>query len=162
VQKIIPCLWFDDQAEEATQFYASIFKDAKIGNVACYDEASSTASGKPVGSVMTVEFQLHGQDFLALNGGPMFKFTEAVSFIVNCDSQDEVDEFWEKLSADGQIQQCGWLKDKYGLSWQIVPVAMNAMLIDTDPEKAKRVMEAMLEMTKLDLNVLQAAYDADA
>jgi predicted 3-demethylubiquinone-9 3-methyltransferase (glyoxalase superfamily) len=140
MQKITPFLWFDNQAEEAANFYASIFKNSKVGHVARYDEAGARASGRPKGTAMTVAFQLEGQDFVALNGGPHFKFTEAVSFVVNCKTQKEVDHYWEKLSAGGdeKAQQCGWLKDKYGLSWQIVPVVLFEML----QEKTRRNRKA--------------------
>ena len=159
MQKITPFLWFDDKAEEAVNFYVSIFKNARIGNLTRYDEAGEKVSGRPKDSVMTVEFQLDGQEFVALNGGPHFKFTEAVSFVVNCETQAEVDEFWEKLSAGGEEVQCGWLKDKYGLSWQIVPTILTELLKDKDPAKAKRVMEAMLQMKKIDIPTLQRAFD---
>jgi predicted 3-demethylubiquinone-9 3-methyltransferase (glyoxalase superfamily) len=160
IQKITPFLWFDNQAEEAMNFYVSIFKNSKVGHVTRYDEASAKAAGRPVGSAMTVSFQLEGQEFVALNGGPLFKFTEAISFVVNCESQAEVDHFWEKLSAGGdeQAQQCGWLKDKYGVSWQIVPTVLGELLSDPDPVKAKRVTEAMLQMKKIDINVLKQVY----
>jgi predicted 3-demethylubiquinone-9 3-methyltransferase (glyoxalase superfamily) len=160
MQKITPFLWFDHQAEEAANFYASIFKNSKVGHVARYDEAGARASGRPRGSAMTVAFQLDGQDFVALNGGPHFKFTEAVSFVVNCQTQEEVDHYWEKLSAGGDetAQQCGWLKDKYGLSWQIVPVVFFEMLQDKDPKKSGRVMEALLNMKKPDIKALKQAY----
>jgi len=157
--KITPFLWYDDKAEEAANFYASIFKNSKVGGITHYEEEGSKASGIPAGTVMTVEFQLEGQDFVALNGGPHFTFTEAISFVVNCETQDEVDEFWEKLSAGGAESQCGWLKDKYGLSWQIVPTVLNEFFQDKDPEKSKRVMKAMLQMKKLDIKTLQQAYD---
>ena len=159
MQKITPFLWFDDKAEEAVNFYVSVFKNSRIGNLTRYDEAGEKAAGRPKGSVMTVEFQLDGQEFVALNGGPHFKFTEAISFVVNCETQEEVDEFWEKLSAGGEEVQCGWLKDKYGLSWQIVPRILTEMLKDKDPAKAKRVMEAMLQMKKIDIPNLQLAYE---
>lgn len=159
MQKITPFLWFDDQAEEAVNFYASIFNNSKTGNITRYDEASAKASGKPEGSVMTVEFQLEGQDFIALNGGPQFKFTEAVSFSVACKTQEEVDEFWEKLSAGGEQGPCGWLKDKYGLSWQIVPTVLIQMLNDPNTEKAQRVTKALLQMSKLDIKALTEAYE---
>lgn len=158
--KITTCLWFDGQAEEAARFYTSIFKNSKMGQVARYDEAGAKASGQPEGSTMTVSFTLDGHEFLGLNGGPMFKFTEAMSLIVNCESQKEVDHFWSRLTADGgQEVQCGWLKDKYGVSWQITPTALPEMLGDKDPAKAKRVMEAMLRMKKISLPELQKAYD---
>jgi predicted 3-demethylubiquinone-9 3-methyltransferase (glyoxalase superfamily) len=156
MQKITPFLWYDNNAEEAVNFYLTVFKNAKINKITRYEAEGSEVSGRPAGSVMTVEFEVNGQQFVALNGGPHFKFTEAVSFVVNCDSQDEVDFFWEKLSEGGQKSQCGWLKDKYGLSWQVVPTEMN-QLFSGDPEKVKRVMHAMLQMTKLDINVLKKA-----
>jgi predicted 3-demethylubiquinone-9 3-methyltransferase (glyoxalase superfamily) len=161
MQKITPFLWFDNQAEEAANFYASIFKNSKVGHVARYDEAGSKASGRPKGTAMTVAFQLEGQDFVALNGGPHFKFTEAVSFVVNCKTQKEVDHYWEKLSAGGddKAQQCGWLKDKYGLSWQIVPVVLFEMLQNKNPKKSEGAMKAMLQMKKLDIQTLKQAYD---
>ena len=159
-QKITPFLWFDNQAEEAVNFYTSIFENSKIGSAARYDEEGSKAAGRPKGSVMTVAFQLAGQDFVALNGGPVFKFTEAVSFVVNCESQKEVDHFWEKLSAGGEEVQCGWLKDKFGLSWQVVPTVLSEMLQDKDAQKAKRVMAAMLKMKKIDIAELWRAYEA--
>ena len=155
MQKISPFLWFDNQAEEAANFYVSVFENSKVKNVTRYGE---TGPG-PKGSVMTVEFQLDGQDFIALNGGPHFKFTEAISFSVDCETQEEVDHFWEKLSAGGEKSRCGWLKDKYGLSWQVNPRVLGEMLGDKDPEKAKRVMEAMLKMDKIDIAALKKAYD---
>ncbi|BAV34676.1 3-demethylubiquinone-9 3-methyltransferase [Sulfuricaulis limicola] len=160
MQKITPFLWFDHQAEEAAKFYASIFRNSKIGHIARYDEAGAQASGRPKGSAMTVAFQLEGQDFVALNGGPHFKFTEAVSFVVNCQTQEEVNHYWEKLSAGGdeKAQQCGWLKDKYGLSWQIVPVVLFEMLQDKNPMKSGNVMRALLQMKKPDIEALQQAY----
>ncbi len=154
-QKITPYLWFDDQAEEAARFYVSIFKDSKIVNIAYYAEGSP----RPKGSVLTVVFQLEGQQFVALNGGPQFPFTEAISLFVNCETQAEVDELWQKLLDGGQPQMCGWLKDRYGVSWQIVPGALGAMLADPDPARAQRVTEAMLKMVKLDLAALEEAYD---
>ena len=157
--KITPCLWFDDQAEEAANFYVAIFKNSKIGAVARYGDEGAAVSGRPKGSVMTVNFQLDGQDYVALNGGPIFKFSEAISFIVPCQSQQEVDDYWEKLTAGGSPSQCGWLKDKFGLSWQIVPTVMLDMLNDKDSAKAKRVMQAMLQMSKIDIAKLQRAYD---
>jgi predicted 3-demethylubiquinone-9 3-methyltransferase (glyoxalase superfamily) len=158
-QKITPCLWFDDKAEEAAKLYTSIFKNSKIGKITRYDEEASEVSGRPKDSVMTVEFQLEGQEFVALNGGPLFKFTEAVSFMVNCETQEEVDYFWLKLSAGGEESHCGWLKDKFGLSWQIVPIVLTEMLADKDTAKAQRVMHAMLQMDKIDIPTLQKAYD---
>jgi predicted 3-demethylubiquinone-9 3-methyltransferase (glyoxalase superfamily) len=159
MQKITPCLWFDDQAEEAANFYVSVFKNSKIGHVARYGEAGEQAAGRPEGTVMTVEFTLDGQDFVALNGGPHFKFTEAISLVVNCETQGEVDHFWVKLSEDGQESQCGWLKDKYGLSWQVVPTVLGEMMQDKDAEKANRAMKAMLQMKKLDIATLKQAYE---
>jgi len=155
MQKITPFLWFDDKAEEAMNFYVSIFKNSKRGRISRYGEAGPG----PKGTVMVATFQLEGQDFMALNGGPHFKFTEAISLVVNCESQDEVDAFWEKLSEGGSKGQCGWLKDKYGLSWQVVPTALGKLMSDPDPEKSKRVMTAMLKMTKMDIKGLQQAYD---
>lgn len=152
--KITPFLWFDTQAEEAAKFYVSIFRNSKIVNIARYGEAGPG----PAGSVMTVEFDLDGQPFIALNGGPQFKFNEAVSFSVDCKTQSEVDEFWEKLSAGGEEGPCGWLKDKYGLSWQVNPTILGEMLSDPDHEKAKRVMGAMLKMKKIDIAALKKAY----
>jgi predicted 3-demethylubiquinone-9 3-methyltransferase (glyoxalase superfamily) len=159
MQKIIPSLWFDDKAEEAAKFYVSIFKNSKVLDIARYGEAGAEASGRPAGSVMTVAFRLDNQDFIALNGGPQFKFTEAVSFLVNCETQDEVDRLWEQLSAGGEQGQCGWLKDKYGLSWQVVPAALSGMLKDRDPARAERVTKAMLRMKKLDIESLRQAYE---
>jgi predicted 3-demethylubiquinone-9 3-methyltransferase (glyoxalase superfamily) len=154
MQKITPFLWFDDQAEEAMNFYTSIFRNSKILSVARYGEAGPG----PAGSVMTASFEIESQEFTALNGGPQFKFTEAISFVVNCKTQKEVDELWEKLSAGGEEGPCGWLKDRFGVSWQIVPTALGEMLSDPNPGKAQRVMEAMLKMKKIELPVLQQAY----
>jgi predicted 3-demethylubiquinone-9 3-methyltransferase (glyoxalase superfamily) len=156
-QKITPCLWFDDQAEEATKFYTGIFKNSKIVAVTRYTEAGQEFHQKKPGSVMTVEFELDGQTFTALNGGPLFKFSEAVSFQVDCATQQEVDHFWDKLSAGGAPSQCGWLKDRYGVSWQVVPSVLPQLL--TDPAKAERVMTALMGMTKLDIAALQAAAE---
>jgi predicted 3-demethylubiquinone-9 3-methyltransferase (glyoxalase superfamily) len=162
MQKITPFLWFDNNAEEAVNFYVSIFKNSKVGKATRYNEASSKAAGRPEGSVMTMEFQLEGQDFVAINAGPHFKFTEAISFVVDCGSQEEVDYFWEKLTAaGGQESQCGWLKDKYGLSWQITPRVLIEMIGDKDPQKAQRVMEAMMQMKKIDIPTLKRAYDGE-
>jgi predicted 3-demethylubiquinone-9 3-methyltransferase (glyoxalase superfamily) len=158
MQKISPFLWFDNQAEEAMNFYVSIFKNSKVGNVTRYGDAGPG----PKGSVMTASFELEGQQFTALNGGPHFKFTEAISFVVDCETQEEVDEFWDRPSAGGQTQQCGWLKDKFGLSWQIVPSALIELMSDPDPEKARRVTEAMLQMTKIEIAKLQQAYERSA
>src|ERR1700674_1937485 len=146
MKKITPFFWYDDKAEEAANFYCSIFKNSRVGSVTRYEGEGAKASGRPAGTVMTVEFELEGQKFVALNGGPHFKFTEAVSFVVNCETQQEVDEFWEKLSEGGEESQCGWLKDKYGLSWQVVPTILSKLLQDKDPEKSQRVMKAMLQM----------------
>ena len=158
MQKITPFLWFDTQAEEAVNFYTSLFKNSKVGNASRYDEAGAAASGRPKGSVMTASFQLNGQDFTAINGGPHFKFTEAISFVVNCENQEEVDYYWEKLSAVPQSEMCGWLKDKYGLSWQIVPTVLSKLLTDKDAKKSQRVMQAMLQMKKIDIAGLEKAY----
>jgi predicted 3-demethylubiquinone-9 3-methyltransferase (glyoxalase superfamily) len=152
---ITPFLWFDTQAEEAANFYASVFENSRILNITRYGEAGPG----PEGSVMTVAFELDGQEFIALNGGPQFKFTEAVSFSVACKTQEEVDEFWEKLSEGGEQGPCGWLKDKYGLSWQVEPTILVEMLSDPDPKKSKRVMEAMLKMGKIDIAGLEKAYE---
>ena len=161
MQKITPCLWFDNQAEEAVKFYVSIFKNSKIGSVTRYGEAGAEVSGRPKGSVMTITFQLEGQEFMALNGGPVFKFNEAISFVVNCKTQEEVDRLWEKLSEGGdeRAQQCGWLKDKYGVSWQIVPTVLGEMLQAKDPKKSERVMKALLQMNKIDIEALRQAYE---
>ena len=162
MQRITPFLWFDDKAEEAANFYVSIFKNSRMGNISRYGEEAAKVSGRAKGTVMTVTFQLDGQEFMALNGGPHFKFSEAISFLVNCETQQEVDELWEKLSQGGKggrEDQCGWLQDKYGLSWQIIPTALGKMLGDKDPEKANRVMQAMLKMKKIDIKGLQRAYD---
>jgi len=153
--KITPFLWYDDNAEEAVNFYRSIFKDSKVGKVSRYGDAGPG----PKGQVMTIEFELMGQKFTALNAGPQFKFTEAISFVVNCETQKEVDEFWEKLSAGGEKVQCGWLKDKFGLSWQIVPTELGKLISDSDPKKSQRVMKAMLQMNKLDIARLKQAYE---
>ncbi|HJU78579.1 MAG TPA: VOC family protein [Nitrososphaeraceae archaeon] len=163
MQKINPCLWFDDNAEEAVNFYTSIFKNAKIGNVTRYGKEGYEIHKKKEGSVMTIDFEIEGQKFLALNGGPIFKFNEAISFQVYCDTQEEIDYYWDKLSEDGDknAQVCGWLKDKYGLSWQVVPVTMIKMLQDKDSKKTERVMKAMLQMSKLDIDVLTKAYQEE-
>lgn len=154
-QKITPFLWFDDKAEEAAKFYVSLFNDSKILSIARYDGSGPG----PKGSVMTVSFQLEGQEFTALNGGPQFKFTEAISFVVNCETQQEVDYFWEKLSAGGETSRCGWLQDKYGLSWQIVPTVLFELVDEKDPKKSNRVMQALLQMDKLDINTLKRAAE---
>jgi predicted 3-demethylubiquinone-9 3-methyltransferase (glyoxalase superfamily) len=161
MQNITPFLWFDCEAEEAAKFYTSIFRNSKVGRILRYDEesAKTSQSGRPVGSVLTIEFEIEGQKFTALNGGPQFKFNESISFVVNCETQDEVDYFWEKLTADGgQESACGWLKDKFGLSWQITPTVLIDMLNDKDPEKSERVMKAMLQMQKIDIRTLKDAY----
>jgi predicted 3-demethylubiquinone-9 3-methyltransferase (glyoxalase superfamily) len=159
VQRITPCLWFDDQALPAAEFYTSIFKNSKIGTISRYGEAGREVHGKPAGSVMTVAFVLDGQAFTALNGGPVFRFTEAISLQIDCESQKEVDYYWDKLSegGDDKAQQCGWLKDRYGLSWQVVPRALIELMSDPDPEKSGRVMEAMLRMKKIDIAGLERA-----
>ena len=156
MQKITPFLWFDGKAEEAMNFYVSIFKNSKILSVTRYGEAGPG----PEGTVMTAKFALNGQEFVALNGGPQFTFTEAISFVVNCETQQEVDELWEKLSEGGQKSRCGWLKDKYGLSWQVVPTALVEMLQDKDAKKSNRVMQAMLQMDKIEIETLRRAYQA--
>lgn len=155
MQKITPFLWFDNNAEEAVNLYTSVFKDAKAGSMVRYGDAGPG----PKGQVMTATFQLFGQEFVALNAGPVFKFTEAISFVVNCEDQEEVDYYWEKLSEGGAESQCGWLKDRFGLSWQIVPVIMPKLMQDKDPQKAQRVMAAMMKMKKIDIQQLQDAYD---
>jgi len=159
MQKITHCLWFDNQAEEAAKFYTSVCKNSKIEAITRYGKEASQAAHRPEGSVMTVTFELEGQKFMGLNGGPIFKFTEAVSFMVNCKDQEELDEFWNKLSEGGQESQCGWLKDKYGLSWQIVPEAMYKMMQDKDAQKLNRVMAALMPMKKIDIAVLEKAYN---
>jgi predicted 3-demethylubiquinone-9 3-methyltransferase (glyoxalase superfamily) len=155
MQKINPFLWFDGKAEEAANFYVSVFKESKLVNVARYGDAGPG----PKGTAMSATFELVGQRFIALNGGPQFKFSEAISFLINCETQQEVDELWEKLSAGGEKSRCGWLKDKYGLSWQIIPTVLGGMLQDKDPKKSQRVMQAMLQMTKIDIARLKQAYD---
>lgn len=154
MQKITPFLWFNRRAEEAANLYTSLFKNSKIGNIARYGEAGPGATG----SVMSVTFQLDGQEFIALNGGPQFTFTPAVSFLVSCETQEEIDRLWEKLSEGGRKDRCGWLQDKFGLSWQIVPSALGKMLHDKDPEKSKNVMKAMLQMDKMEIARLEEAY----
>ena len=157
-QKIIPNLWFDTEAEEAANFYISVFENSRIVNVAHYTEVGP---GEP-GTVMTVEFELDGQRFVGINGGPQFQFDEAVSFQISCETQDEVDYYWERLTEGGEESQCGWLKDRYGLSWQVVPTGMEEVFSDPDPERAKRAMKAMLEMRKLDIEALRSAADGAA
>jgi predicted 3-demethylubiquinone-9 3-methyltransferase (glyoxalase superfamily) len=158
MQKITTFLWFDDKAEEAANFYVSIFKNSKIGQISRYGDKSPG----PKGAVMVVNFQLEGQEFIALNGGPQFKFTPAISLLVNCETQQEVDDLWEKLSAGGQKSRCGWLQDKYGLSWQIIPTTLSRLMSDPDREKAGRVMQAMLQMDKIEIAKLQEAYEQAA
>ncbi|MBI5324448.1 MAG: VOC family protein [Ignavibacteriae bacterium] len=160
MQKITPFLWFDKQAEEAVNLYTSVFKNSKIGTVVRYDESGAKASGMPVGTVMTASFQLDGHEFIALNGGPVFNFTPAISFVVYCNSQDEIDYFWEKLSAGGRTDQCGWLQDKFGISWQIVPTELPKLLGNGDGAKSQNVMSALLKMTKIDINALRKAYNS--
>ena len=161
MQKIISNLWFDNQAEEAAEFYTSIFKDSRIGRISRYSKEGQEIHQQKPGSVMTVEFFIEGQQFLALNGGPIFKFNEAVSFIVYCDDQKEIDYYWEKLTQGGdpKFHQCGWLKDKFGLSWQVVPSRLAEMISDTDSQKTDRLMKALMKMKKLDLEELERAYE---
>ncbi|STX44158.1 DNA binding protein [Legionella donaldsonii] len=159
MQHIAPCLWFDNQAEEAVHFYTSIFNNSKILRLSYYGDAGAEISGKPQGSLMTVTFQLEGQQFIALNGGPDFKFSPALSLFVSCESQEEIDALWNKLSTDGETVQCGWLQDKYGISWQIVPAILADFLNDPDTEKSEQVMKAMLKMKKLDIQTLRKAYN---
>lgn len=161
LQKIAPCLWFDTQAEEAAQFYCSIFRNSRILRISRYGEAGHEIHGMPAGSVLTVMFELDGLAFTALNGGPVFKFNEAISLQVNCDTQDELDHYWDRLSAGGDetAQQCGWLKDRYGVSWQIVPTVLPDMMTDADPRKTDLVMTALLKMKKLDIAELKRAYE---
>lgn len=160
MQKISPCLWFDDNAEDAVKFYASIFKNSKVGNVTRYGKEGYEIHKKKEGSVMTIDFEIEGQKFLALNGGPIFKFNEAISFQIYCDTQEEIDYYWEKLTEGGDknAQVCGWLKDKFGVSWQVVPITLIKMLQDKDSKKTERVMSAMLQMHKLDIDALTKAY----
>jgi predicted 3-demethylubiquinone-9 3-methyltransferase (glyoxalase superfamily) len=161
IQKITPCLWFDDQAEEAAKFYTAIFNNSKIVTITRYGEAGHEVHGRPAGTVMTVAFELDGHAFTALNGGPMFKFNEAISFQVSCETQEELDYYWEKLSEGGdrEAQQCGWLKDKYGASWQVIPNVLLEMLTNPDSKKSQRVMKSMLRMKKIDIEELKRAYD---
>jgi predicted 3-demethylubiquinone-9 3-methyltransferase (glyoxalase superfamily) len=159
VQRITPMLWFDGQAEEAVKLYVSTFPNSRILGTSRYDEAGAKASGQPKGSVMTVQFELDGQEFTALNGGPLYKFTEAVSFVVNCDTQAEVDHYWGKLSEGGEEVQCGWLKDRFGLAWQVTPKILTELVMGKDPEKAKRAFCAMLQMKKLDIATLERAAE---
>jgi predicted 3-demethylubiquinone-9 3-methyltransferase (glyoxalase superfamily) len=161
IQKITPCLWFDDQAEEAAKFYTAIFNNSKIVSITRYGEAGHEVHGRPAGTVMTVAFELDGHAFTALNGGPMFKFSEAISFQVSCETQEELDYYWERLSEGGdrEAQQCGWLKDKYGASWQVIPNVLLEMLTNPDSKKSQRVMKSMLQMKKIDIEELKRAYD---
>ncbi len=159
MKTITPCLWFDNKAEEAAKFYVSIIKNSKMGGITRYGEGAAQASGRPAGTVMTVEFTLNGQKFLALNGGPQFTFSPAISFVLNCETQKEIDTLWDKLSAGGEKEVCGWLKDKYGVSWQIVPAVLGKMLQNKDARKTERVMTALLQMTKLDIKGLKKAYE---
>jgi len=159
MQKITPFLWFDNQAEEAVNFYISVFKASKITKVNYYTQAGADVSGMPKQSVMTIAFQLNELEFIALNGGPQFSFSPAISFVINCKAQEEVDHYWEKLSQEGTIEQCGWLKDKYGISWQVVPTLLGELLSDSDPAKVQKVMQAMLQMKKLDIQALKHAYE---
>jgi predicted 3-demethylubiquinone-9 3-methyltransferase (glyoxalase superfamily) len=163
MQKISPCLWFDDNAEDAVKFYVSIFKNSKAGNVTRYGKEGYEIHKKKEGSVMTIDFEIEGQKFLALNGGPMFKFNEAISFQIYCDTQEEINYYWEKLTEGGDknAQVCGWLKDKFGVSWQVVTIAMIKMLQDKDSKKTERVMKAMLQMHKLDIDALTKAYQEE-
>jgi predicted 3-demethylubiquinone-9 3-methyltransferase (glyoxalase superfamily) len=158
--RLTPCLWFDSDAEEAANFYVSVFKNSKIGKVSRYGKEGHEVHGRKAGTVMTVEFEIEGHKFLALNGGPHFKFNEAVSFQIHCQSQEEVDYFWSKLAEGGKESQCGWLKDKFGLSWQVVPDVLSQLLTDKNAEKAGRVMESMLRMKKIDIAALQQAHAA--
>jgi len=159
-QKITPCLWFDSQAEEAAKFYASVFKNSKVGKISRYGKEGFEIHGKKAGTAMTAEFEIEGQKFVALNGGPHFKFNEAVSFQVHCENQQEIDYFWSKLAEGGQESRCGWLKDKFGLSWQVIPRALPQMLMDDDPAKAQRAMKSMLQMGKIDIAALKQAQAA--
>jgi len=160
-QRIIPHLWFDSEAEEAAQYYASVFKHSRLGAITRYTKEGFEFHGQPEGKVLTVDFEIEGQRFVALNGPPLFKFTEAISFLIGCDTQAEIDYYWEKLTAGGdpKAQQCGWLKDKFGVSWQVAPTILDAMLQDPDPEKVARVTRAFLPMKKIDIRALQRAFD---
>ena len=162
MRNITPILWFEEKAEEAANYYVSIFRNSKIVNIARYGEAGAKSSGRPAGSVMTVSFELDGQPFVALNGGPVFTFTPAISFAVNCETQEEIDDLWEKLTDGGEEIECGWLTDKYGVTWQIVPAGIGDMLADPDPKKSERVMKALLGKKKLDIAELKRAYEEEA
>lgn len=157
-KQVVPCLWFDNKAEEAAKFYVSTIRNSKMGKIARYGEAAAKASGQPVGSVMTVTFTINGQEFMALNGGPQFTFSPAVSFFLKCDTQKEIDRLWDKLSEGGEKSVCGWLTDKYGLTWQIVPAVLDKMMGDKDEKRRDAVMEALIQMTKLDIKKLEEAY----
>ena len=159
MQKITPHLWFEDNAEEAVKFYTSLFKNSRVLDITHYGESAAEVSGRPKETVMTVTFELEGQQFMALNGGPIFKFSPAISFLVSCETQQEVDNLWEKLSEGGEQEQCGWLKDKFGVSWQIVPNILGKMIHDKDANKSERVIKAMLQMKKLDIQGLRKAYE---
>lgn len=163
LQKIIPNLWFDGQAEEAANYYVSIFKNSSLGRISRYGKEGIEIHKKPEGSVLTIEFQLEGQSFMALNGGPEFTFNEAISFVIDCNTQEEIDYYWNKLiqGGDEKAQICGWLKDKFGVSWQVVPIQLNEMLVDPDPQKSARVMSEIFKMKKLDLSILQKAYEGN-
>jgi len=162
LRKITPCLWFDGQAEDAAKHYVSIFKNSKIGKISRYGDEGTDIHGRAPGSVMVVEFELEGQKFIGLNGGPQYTFSEAISFMIDCETQDEVDYFWEKLGEGGRGVACGWLKDKFGLFWQVVPSVLPRMLSDGDPEQTARVTKAFMQMTKFDIAELQRAYDGRA
>lgn len=161
MQKITPFFWFDSEAEDAARFYASVFRNSSLGKIARYDAASARASGRPEGSVMTIAFTLDGQDFVALNGGPAFPFNESISFVVNCDTQEEIDRLWERLTAGGTPVQCGWLKDKFGVSWQIVPSGLADLVSGPDAAGAQRAMAALIPMVKIDVAALRRAYNRD-
>ncbi len=156
--KLMPCLWFDGNAEEAARFYTSVFPNSKITQITHYGPSAAKSSGPPEGSVMTVVFEIDGQRFMGLNGGPHFKFSPAISFMVNCNSQEEIDNYWKRLSDGGQEGQCGWLTDKFGLSWQIVPAATGELIDDSDPARSDRVLAALMQMNRIDLRTLQNAY----
>ncbi len=159
MQKIIPCLWFDDKAEEAARFYISIFKNSKINHIERYGKSGSEASGMPVGKVMTVTFSLNGNEFMGLNGGPIFKFSEAISFMIECEDQKEVEYYYDKLSADLKAEQCGWLKDKFGLSWQLIPKGFDKIMGSIDSKKKEKLMAALMKMKRIDMNTLKHAYE---
>ncbi len=158
-KQVVPCLWFDGKAEEAAKFYVSVIRNAKLGKITRYGEAAAKASGQPAGSVMTVTFTINGQEFMALNGGPQFTFSPAVSFFLKCDTQKEIDRLWDKLSEGGEKSVCGWLTDKYGLTWQVVPASLDRMMSDKDAKRTEAVMAALLQMTKLDIKSLEEAYE---